>query len=318
MLFISEEQVQQGMTMPKALPILRKAFEDCSNELIFYPQRVTLPVRGDENSCIWLPACNKHIPFFGVKYASSFPGNVKKGIPTVISQISLYSADTGELLGIVSANYLTAIKTGGAAGVATDVMSRKDAKRVGIIGTGVQALTQVMAIQEVREIEELRVFDLDSKKVDSFIEKVESIKNRDYKIIKASSGDDCVENSEIISTCTPSTKPVFSAKSLKPGSHLNAIGSFTPVMQEVDEETVLKANKIVTEHVDEMWNVAGDILIPFNAGKITKEKINGSVGDVLTGKIKGRENDTEITMYESIGSGVLDISVAIEVYNQFK
>ena len=316
MLYLTEEQVRKTMPIYKAIPVVRKSHEDCSNGLIFYSDRITLHVRGDDSSAIWLPACAKHLPYFGVKYATGFPENAAKGLPTVISQYSLYSADTGELLCILSANYLTSVKTGASAAVATDVMARKNATKLGIIGTGVQALAQVMAIQEVRQLTELRVYDRDEKRVDAFIAQIKEALNRPYSIIKATSGDDCVANSEIICTCTPSTTPVFHADSLNPGAHLNAIGSFTPLMQEVDDETVIKANKVVTEHVDELWKVAGDILIPFKKGLITKEKVIGSVGDVLTGKVAGRESDKEITMYESNGSGVLDLSTAIAVYEQ--
>lgn len=318
MLYLTEEQVRQVMTISKAIPVVQKSHEDCSNGLIFYCDRITLQVRGNDNLAIWLPACLRHLPYFGVKYATGFPANAIKGLPTVISQISLYSADTGELLCIISANYLTAVKTGASAAVATDVMARKNATKLGIIGTGIQAFTQVTAIQEIRKLTELRVYDLDEKRADAFIAQVKEVQNRPYSVIRAGSGDDCAVNSEIICTCTPSATPVFRADSLNPGCHLNAIGSYTPFVQEVDEGTVIKANKIVTEHVEELWKVAGDILIPFNKGLITKEKVTGSVGDVLTGKVAGRESDKEITMYESNGSGVLDLSIAIAVYEQFK
>ncbi len=164
----------------------------------------------------------------------------------------------------------------------------------------------------------MRVYDRDEQRVNAFIERMKEVQNRPYFIIKSVSGDDCVAHSEIICTCTPSTVPVFHATSLNPGSHLNAIGSYTPLMQEVDEETVIKARKVVTEHIDELWKVAGDILIPFEKGLISKEKVTGSVGDVLTGRASGRENDEEITMYESNGSGVLDLSTAIAVYEQLR
>jgi ornithine cyclodeaminase/alanine dehydrogenase-like protein (mu-crystallin family) len=316
MLYMTEEQVRKSMPIYRAIPIVRKSHEDCAGGLIFYSDRITLHVREDD-SVIWMPACTRHLPYFGVKYATGFPGNAAKGLPTVISQISLYSADTGELLCILSANYLTALKTGASAAVATDIMARKDATKLGIIGTGVQAFTQVTAIQEIRRITELRIYDLDEARVDGFIARVKEVQDRPYPIIKADSGDDCVAGSEIICTCTPSTTPVFHGDSLKAGSHLNAIGSYTPLMQEVDEETVMKAGKVVTEHVDELWKVAGDLLIPLEKGLITKEKVTGSVGDVLTGKAAGRESDQEITMYESNGSGVLDLSIAIAVYEQF-
>ncbi|MEL7565077.1 MAG: hypothetical protein AAGU27_09365 [Dehalobacterium sp.] len=316
MLYITEEQVQNVITMSKALMICRKAYEDCVNGYIYAGGRVVIPVRGEENCAQWLVANCLNIPIFGSKFASVFPANVKCGLPSVLSQISLYSAETGELIAIIGSNYLTTIKTGGSAGIATDLMARKDANRLGIIGTGAQAFAQVLAIQEVRILEELRVFDMDSLQMDAFADKIQAVQNRPYKIIKAKTADECVAGSDIISTCTTSLTPVFHSEVLNPGTHLNAIGSFTPFMQEIDEGAVLKANKVITEHVNGLWEAAGDILIPYNKGLIGKDKVTGSVGEVLVGKVKRRENKEEITLYESVGSCVLDIAIAIATYNE--
>lgn len=317
MLFVEEKEVESYLDMPKALGIIEEAFKACSHDEIFYVDRITLPVRGNESSCIWLPACMKNKPFFGIKYAASFPSNVAKNIPTVISQISLYSADSGELLGIVGANYLTSIKTGGAAGVATKAMARQDANKLGVIGTGIQAFTQILAIQEVRDLQEVYVYDLDEARMHDFIARLEKAKNRDYKIVAYNDANKLAHDCDILCTCTPSTKPVFDSSVIRKGTHVNAIGSFTPFMQEIDENMVVMADKLVTEHVDEMLKVAGDILIPLEKGLIDTSKVTGSVGDVLIGKAVGRENDDQITLYESNGSGVLDIAIATAVYEHF-
>jgi len=318
MLIISEEQVQEIVNMKMALPIFRKAYEDCTNGKMYAGGRIVIPIRGEENCGQWLVANCTEIPIFGAKFASVFPSNISRGMPSVLSQISLYSAETGEPLAIIAANYLTAIKTGGSAGVATDLLARKTAGKLGIIGSGTQAFTQVLAIQEVRQLTEIRVFDKVTERIDSFITKIEKIKNRDYKIIKCKTADECVRGSDIISTCTTSLEPVFNASALQPGTHINAIGSFTPFMQEIDEETVIRSSCIVTEHVNGLWEAAGDILIPFNKGLIKKEKVVGSVGEVLVGKIIGRKSDNEITLYESVGSCVLDVAIAIATYKAIK
>lgn len=318
MLYITEEQAQSVITMSKALQISRKAYVDCVNGDIYAGGRIVIPIRGEENCAQWLVANSMNVPIFGSKFASVFPANTKYGMPSVLSQISLYSAETGELLAVIGSNYLTAVKTGASAGIATDLMARKDAKKLGIIGTGTQAFAQVLAIQEVRKLEELRVFDMDSSRIDAFADRVQGAQNRPYKIIKTKTADECVSGSDIISTCTTSLTPVFHSEALNPGTHLNAIGSFTPFMQEIDEEAVLMANKVITEHVDGLWEAAGDILIPFNKGLIAKDKVTGSVGEVLVGKVKGRENKDEITLYESVGSCVLDIAIAIETYSEYK
>ena len=317
-IIIKEKEIEKTVTMPMALPIFRKTYEDCVNGYIYAGDRIVMPVRGEENCAQWLVAVCTNVPLFGSKFASVFPANVSKGMPSVLSQISLYSAETGQILALIDANYLTAIKTGGSAAIATDLMANKKADKLGIIGTGTQAFTQVLGIQEVRDLSELHVYDTSKDRVQNFVERVKGAQNRPYKIIAAGSADECVSASEIVCTCTPSLKPVFNGDAIKPGTHINAIGSFTPFMQEIDETTVMRAQKVITEHAEGLWAAAGDILIPFNKGLFGKDKLNGTVGEVLTGKIPGRETRDEITLYESVGSCVLDIAIAIAVYDILK
>ncbi len=318
MKYISEEQVKEVIRTSDIIDVVRRAHADCSNGLIEYTDRVTMFVHNDDHTAIWLPAIMRNRPYFGAKYATGFPSNIQKGLPTVVSQISIYSSDTGELLSIVSANYITAIKTGASAAVATDIMARKDASTLGIIGTGIQAFTQVLAIQEVRDIKELIIFDMSEERMDAFAEMIRKEQKYPFEITKAKSADDCVSRSDIISTCTPSLTPVFNGESLKKGTHVNGIGCYTPQMQELDEITVTNADRISTEHVSEMWKVAGDILIPYEKSLITKDKVVGSLGDILNEKACGRGSDDEITLYESNGSGVLDLAVAVSIYEKFK
>lgn len=316
MVIITEEQVKNIVDMKMALPIFRNAFESCVKGEMYAGGRIVIPVRGEENCAQWLVANCTEVPVFGAKFASVFPANVDKGMTSVLSQISLYSAETGEPLAIIGANYLTAIKTGGSAGIATELMARKDASKLGIIGTGIQAFTQVLAIQEVRELTELYVYDIIPERMDSFIEDIKAVQNRPYSIIKCETADECVQNSDIVSACTTSLTPVFSPEAIKPGTHLNAVGSFTPFMQEIHEEVVVKAGRITTEHLDGLWAAAGDVLIPVEKGLISKDKVVGTVGDVLVGNVVGRENEDEITMFESVGSCVLDVAIAIATYNE--
>ena len=315
MKIVSEEQVKKVMDMKLVLMAIKEAYADCEAGSVYAGNRIFMPVRGEKNVGQWLAASYPGEGNFGSKFSSVFPENVKIGLPSTISKISLYSSETGEQQALIDANYLTAIKTGGSAAIATDLMARKDAAKLGVIGTGLQAFSQVLAIQEVREISAVYVYDLDASRMGPFIKMLEEIKNRPYPIIPSKSANACVSEADIVCTCTTSLKPVFSGNALKEGTHINAIGSFTSFMQEIDTETVLKADKVITEHIEGLWDAAGDILIPFKEGKITKQKVSGTVGEVLTGKISGRECDREITLYESVGSGVLDIALAIAVYN---
>ena len=314
MIVIPEEKAAAAIDMKTALATVRNAHLACGKGEMYPGGRIAMPLGRGESSGQWLTAVCTEQPFFGFKFSAVFPDNPKRGMPTDQSTISLFSAINGEQLALIGANHLTALKTGAGAGVATDLLARKDARHLGIVGTGTQAFTQVLAIQEVRELEELRVFDMAADRMDAFASRIAAVQNRPYQIIPCGSGNECVAGSDIVSTVTPSRKPVFDADALQPGTHLNAIGSFTPFMQEIAEEAVQKASFVVTEHVDGLWAAAGDILIPFEKGLITRDKVRGSVGDLLAGKLPGRSDHAEITMYESVGSCVLDLAIAIAVY----
>lgn len=314
---VSEATVQKILTVDKTIKTIKQAYLDNNAGLIYMPDRVYMPVN-QENVGQWLMANDRKEPFFGTKFSAVFPGNRAKKLPVTNSQISLYSADDGQLLALISANYLTAIKTGGSAAIATDLLAKKDAQVLAVIGSGFQAFAQVLMIQHVRHLTKLIVYDTDARRFQKFADQVKQIQEYPFDIVQAASGDEAAKEADIICTCTPSSTPVFDGDQLKPGTHVNAIGSFTPEMEEIDSTTVVRSTRVFTEHVDGLWKAAGDILIPYKRGLIDKEKVNGSLGDILAGKQKGRLNDQQITLYESVGSGVLDVALAIEVYQSLK
>jgi len=316
MLLISERDVKEALTIEDVIETVEEAFRDYSQRLIDVPPRVTLDVRDGGDAAIFLVANYHSMPFYGVKQASSFPGNIGKGKITVMSNIQLYSAETGEPLAIVSANHLTAMKTGAASAVATKYLAKEGDAVLAIIGTGVQAQTQLAAIQQVKILKEVRAYDMDWQQAEKFVEYVEGIKNRDYSVIVADSANECIRGADIVTTVTTSTSPVFEGEYIAEGAHINAVGSFTPYMQEIDSKTVVRASKVVTDNQEETWKVAGDLLIPLRLGKITRSKLYGELGDIVTGKIPGREHDQEIIIYESVGFAALDIAVAVATYNK--
>ena len=318
MIIIPENQAAVALDIKASMKTVHEAYRACHRGEMYPGGRIAMPLAGERNAGQWLTAICTELPYFGFKFSAVFPDNTKLGMPCDQSTISLFSAINGEQVAMIGANHLTALKTGASAGVATDLLANPNANQLGIIGTGIQAYTQVLAIQEVRKLETLRIFDLSPQRVDAFAEKIAAAQNRPYKIIKCTHANECVSNSDIVCTVTPSRQPVFDADALQGGTHLNAIGSFTPFMQEIPEGAVQKVDFVVTEHVDGLWEAAGDILIPFEKGLISREKVVGSISDVLMKQIDGRTNDQQITMYESVGSCVLDVAIAISVYNQVK
>lgn len=312
-LLISEEQAMQTLDMDACLDVVRRAFIRYHKGEMYPGGRIAMPL-GGENAGQWLTAVCTEQPYFGFKFSAVFPNNKQCGMPCDQSTISLFSSVNGEQLALIGANYLTALKTGAAAGVATDVCANKDAGSLGIIGTGYQAYTQVMAIERVRRLRELRLYNRSASRMEEFARRIAETQSYPYDIVQCSSANACVEGADIVCTATPSRTPVFDTQALQPGTHINAIGSFTPEMQELPEGAVQRASYIVTEHTDGLWEAAGDVLIPFEKGLIARDKVRGSVADVLCGNIAGRRTEDEITLYESVGSCVLDIAIAIAVY----
>ena len=316
MLYITEEQTSRAVSVESAIPILRRAYLQCTEENVVAGPRLVMDLDQSGNKGQWLTANSPVDGFFGSKFSAVFPKNPSAGNPATISTISLYSSETGELIALVAANILTSIKTAASAAIATDLLARKDASRLCIIGTGLQAFDQALAIRQVRDVREVIVFDLDHKRAEKFVASLEAVEGWDIKTTVAQSADAAVAEADIVCTCTTSRKPVFNGSALKPGTHINAIGSYSPDMQEIDCETVMRAGCVTTEHVDGLWAAAGDLIIPREKGLIDESKVNGSVGDLLKGTISGRVGDSTITLYESVGSAVLDLAIAIETYRK--
>lgn len=314
MITITEKDVVDNLPMERAIEVVEQAFRDTVDNLITIGVRGTLEVTTEGNSCIFLPAAHTTKNYFTLKYAASFPTCAAQGLPTVQSVIFLFSAETGEIRAMIAANVLTAIKTGAASAVATKYLANKNAPVLTIIGAGEQAKTQLAGIAQVRHLDEVRLVDIDPNRATALKQWAEKHLAPRCRIVTSSSADESTVDADIIVTCTTSNNPVLKGDYIQPGVHINAIGSFTPQMQEIDERTVLRADKIVTDTKQEVWKYAGDLIVPFEKELISKAAVSCELGDIIQKKHTGRETSAEITLYESIGFAPLDLAVAIEVY----
>ena len=185
-------------------------------------------------------------------------------------------ADTGELGAVIEGTYLTQLRTGAVQGAATELLARKDAKVGALIGTGGQAATQLEAMIEVRDLEEIRIFDIDFSRAKKFAELMADKFNKN--IYPCQTAKECVENADIITTVTTSKRATFNDEWVKPGAHINGIGAYTPEMCEIPCETIKRAKTIVFDTLDGVWQEAGDFIQPLNKGEISKDMITGELG----------------------------------------
>lgn len=310
---LSKTDVMKVLNMTDTIAILEKAFADLSNGNAVLPQRT--PIMGDGGVALFMPAYLKGIGALGVKVVTVYKDNMPKyNLPTILGTIILLDEKTGQALSIMDGGYLTAMRTGGAAGLATKYLARKNAKVHALFGTGGMARTHAWAVDCARKIEKLILYSIDPvEKMEAFKKSLQDIIKCEIKI--ASNPAEAVAEADIVTLITTAKEPVIKGEWIKAGTHINGLGAHAPAMREVDTDTIVKS-KVVCDLIDACKVEAGEFIIPINEGKWNWDKAHGNLGDIITGKIKGRESEKEITLFKSVGLAIQDISTALNVYNK--
>ncbi|MFQ6108985.1 MAG: ornithine cyclodeaminase family protein [Candidatus Aminicenantales bacterium] len=306
---ITGKEVARAVSMAEAIEAVREAFIQLSEGKARVPLRTHIPV-DKKGTALFMSAFLRERESLGVKIVSVFPLNAEKSLPTIHAVVVVLDAETGQPVALVESSYLTALRTGAASGLATDLLARKEARVAALFGAGVQSRTQLEGICSVRFLEKIWVYDTDHEKTLTFIEEMKQ-HGRPFpvRIIAAISPSQAVGEADIICTATTSQRPVFEDADLKEGVHINGIGSFTPEMQEIPTATVKRA-KVVVDSMEAVLEEAGDLIIPLRNGVFPRDHIHGEIGDVASGKIPARESEQELTFFKSVGVAVQDVAVA--------
>ena len=316
-LVIKESDISSIITMSDIILADKEALSIYSNNQSIIPLRTNIKIPEFEGQCLFMSGYAAPAKALGVKIVSVYPNNINKNLTSVPATMVLVNAETGSVNALIEGAYLTRMRTGGISGLATEILSRKNSKILALFGTGGQAKSQLEAILTVRKIELVKVYDIIYERANEFAKKMNDLygnKFNNVKIIAVKSSDEAVENADIITTVTTSKKPVFNPEKVKKNVHINGVGSYTPDMCEIPEEILVKSNKIFVDTRDGAINESGDLIQPIKKGIINIDKINGELGEVINGKIKGRENDEEMTFFKTTGSAVLDLVVAQKIY----
>lgn len=319
MLILSKQDMQSVFSMEKAIETIKTAFRLFSEDKTIVPLRTKINVAKYEGVTLFMPAYVEEKDSLGVKIVSVFPNNLNVGKPALPSTMIYMDNATGEVSAVMDGTYLTQIRTGAAAGAATDLLARKDSAIGAIIGAGGQLSSQIEAMLTVRKLREVRIFDaLEIRAEKAAKAEGKKWKCSDVRITATGSAEEAVEGADIITTITTANKPVFPAEAVKIGAHVNGVGSYMPTMQEIPHEIFSKATKVFVESRDAVLSEAGDLIIPINEGRFTKDVISGELGELVVGRIVGRESDDDITVFKTVGIGVQDVVTASEIYRMAK
>ncbi|MFC2023345.1 ornithine cyclodeaminase family protein [Chloroflexota bacterium] len=307
---LSGADVRRAVTMAEAIQTVREAYVQLAAGDALVPLRTPIPVDSYEGVTLFMPAYLASSNALGAKIVSVFPGNAAQGLPTIHAAIIVVEAETGRPTALIDGTYLTALRTGAASGVATDLLARQDARVAAIFGAGAQARTQLEAICTVRSINKVWVYDTVFEAAVRF---AEDMGTRGLPIptdiSAAKSPKQAVQEADVVCTATTSTAPVFDDADLKPGVHINGIGSYTPAMQEIPGETVARA-RVVVDSRSACLAEAGDLVVPLRLGLFDESGVYGQIGDIAAGRLAARSSSEEITFFKSVGVAVQDVSVA--------
>ena len=309
MLALAADDIRALVPMRDAIALMKEAFRELSEGAAVAPLRTPIEVAPERAVSLFMPAAVPSVGGLGLKVVSLFPNNPARGLPTIHAIVCLIDPKNGAPLAIMDGTYLTALRTGAVSGAATDLMARPEAKRLALFGAGAQAVTQAEAICAVRPIEEIRLVARSAAKGAAFIERLRihapDLADRVHVVLDPAAA---LRGAEVICTATPATAALFADAAVEPGTHINAVGAYTPTMQEVPPETVARA-RIVVDQREAAWAEAGDLVIARDLGIITADGIYAELGELASGAKPGRHAPDEITFFKSVGNAVQDIAV---------
>jgi alanine dehydrogenase len=307
---LSGADVRRAVTMAEAIEAVRQAYIQLSTGQAVVPLRTPVEVERRDGVTLFMPAYLAGSDAMAAKIVSVFPENTKRGLPLIHAVVIVVDAETGRPVALMDGTYLTALRTGAASGVATDLLARPDARIAAIFGAGAQARTQLEAVCTVRPIEWVWVYDTSREAAAAYAEEMRGRGEPiPADISVAHSPAQAVRDADVICTATTSSTPVFSDADLRPGVHVNGIGAYTPEMQEIPAETVAQA-RIVVDSRSASLAEAGDLIIPLRSGLITDDSVYAEIGEVAAGRLSGRQSAEEVTFFKSVGVAVQDVAVA--------
>jgi ornithine cyclodeaminase/alanine dehydrogenase len=305
-LILTQVEVRSVLTMESAVEAVEEAFAAFGRGETQMPAKVYLDLSKYDGDFRAMPAYASGSA--GVKWVNSHPENPHRyGLPTVQGIYILSDPATAVPLALMDATYLTAARTGAAAGVASKYLARGDARSVGLIGCGVQAHTALAALRVALAGDlEVVAHDRESEIAEAFAAEIGG---------RAGSAEEA-SGCDVVCTSTPSREPVVERAWIRPGTHINALGADGPGKQEL-EIAILEDAKIVIDDLHQAEG-GGEINVALSCGALRLDDLYGSLGEVITGLKPGRESEDEITVFDSTGLAIQDVAVARIVYEQAK
>jgi alanine dehydrogenase len=312
-LVLSRPLVEQLLTMEECIAAVREAHLAFSAGRAIMPVRLTAELH-DLGVLRAMPAWLDDGPALGLKAITSFRGNAARGLPSILGTMLLFDAGTGGLLAAMDGVHLTNVRTAAASAVATQALARPESSRLALIGAGVQAAGHLDAMASVLPLERVTVAAGSRASAERFVEGQAPC----YPQLAFSASDtpaEALQDADVVCTVSSAREPVVTAAALRPGTHVNAVGSHAPGVREIEGETMAAA-RVVVDSRDACLSECGDCLIPIADGLFGPDHVSDELGEVLAGSKPGRSGPEQVTIYQSCGIAVQDVAAAKLVYDR--
>jgi ornithine cyclodeaminase/alanine dehydrogenase-like protein (mu-crystallin family) len=312
MRFIDQEEVSRRLTYEICIPIVRRAMIALSRGETIQLLRSILPLSEGRLFGIMPGAMGAHGPF-GAKLVSVFHDNFARGVQSHQGVVVLFDPETGAPVCVAHGGEITAIRTAAASAVATEALARKDARRLALLGYGEQAATHARAIGKVRALDSIFVWGRSAEKARDFAKRMEA--ELGTRVTAAKSAEAAVAEAEIVCTVTSAAEPILKGAWVRPGTHVNVVGSSYAVPREVDNELVVRS-RYIADSREGVLQQGAEFLSAKAAGLVGDDHIVAEIGQVLAGEVVGRRTAEEITVYKSLGHVVQDLASAWALYSE--
>lgn len=312
-LIVNQKQVAKLLTMPECMEVMERVLQSLADGACLLPLRRIMWLPEKTGALGLMPAYWESAKMIGLKAVTFFPGNEGTNNDSHQGAVMLFEAQRGRLLAMIDATSITAIRTAAVSGVATKLLARKEATDLAIVGSGVQAHMHLEAMLLCRPIERVRVCSKTLEHARAFA--TEESSRHSITIQPTPSVQEAVAGADIICTTTTSRDPLLRGDWIKPGAHINAVGSSVANARELDGRAVQRS-RLFVDRRESALNEAGDFLLAKKEGLVGDDHILGEIGEILLGKVKGRTSSNDTTLFKSVGLAVEDLAAGLHVYEK--
>lgn len=311
MLVLSEKQVESLIDIDELIAALEQAHIQYSTGKAVMPVRLVVPLPQIDGRITSMPGFLEADRALGMKVVTYFQHNPRRHLPAILATVLLFSVETGAPIAVMDGSYITAIRTACASALATKVLANAVTPVLGILGAGVQARAHIRALSCVRKISAIKIYSPSGASAAAIKKDLEP--NCHIPIEAAASAEEAIRDADLIVTCSTAKEPIVRAQWLKPGTHVNAVGSHRPDYRELDGATVARA-RLVVDSRQAIMAECGDVLLAIKENSITDAHVRAEIGEILAGAKPARSAPDEITIYKSVGIAIQDVAAANLVY----